>query len=427
MLSTQAAIAIENARLYEEVRRHAEEMEGRVRRRTAELEEALRVKAEFLGKMSHELRTPLNFVIGFSELLQQGIGGPLTPKQATYIDRVLRGGRRLLDLVSDVLDIAQVDVGKIRLQLESVVLRPVVQEVLELAQIRVAQKGLKVITALDPWLPFIVADRFKLVRILHNLLDNAVKFTPEGGTITLSARKLGSEEAKERVNAPGREVVEIVVEDTGIGIPPADREAIFGAFQQGDSSETRTLGGAGLGLALVRKFVELHGGRVWAESPGLRQGSRFVVRLPRLEIPKAKRILLVEDEPLIRLPLASALETAGFVVVQAETGADGLAVIEAEALDLLILDVVLPDLEGWRVLQRVREVEEIRVLPVLVVAGPESVNAEKALALGADEFLTKPVSPRVLVDTVMRLLSPSPVSNIGVGPRPLRLEESGGK
>ena len=382
---------------------------------------------EFLGKMSHELRTPLNFVIGFSELLRQGIGGPLTPKQATYLDRVLGGGKRLLDLVSDILDIAQMDSGKIRLHLEPVVLRPLVQEVLGLVQIRVTQKRLKVITALDSWAPFIVADRFKLVQILYNLVDNAVKFTPEGGTITLTARKLESDGAKDPISLPAGEVVEIVVEDTGIGIPPAELEAIFGAFHQVDGSETRAQGGVGLGLGLVRKLVELHGGRVWAESAGPGQGSRFVVRLPRLEVSKAKRILLVEDEALIRIPMAAALESAGFDVSQAAMGADALAVMEAEAFDLLILDVVLPDMEGWGILRRVREVEEVRTLPVLVVTGLESLNAEQALALGADEFLTKPVSPRVLVDTVVRLLAPSAASGAGVGPRSLRTGERPGE
>jgi signal transduction histidine kinase len=419
MLASHAAIAIENARLYEEIRRHAGELETRVRQRTAELEEALRVKVEFLGKMSHELRTPLNFVLGFSDLLQQGTGGPLTPKQATYVDRIQGGGRRLLSLVSDVLDIAQLDAGKSRLRLEPVILAPLVQEILGLVQIQVSQKRLKVTTALDPWISFIVADRFKLAQILHNLVGNAVKFTPEGGSIKIrtyqeaEGRKQradgGGEEADEAALLPSAECrlpsVVIEVEDTGIGIRPENLETVFEAFYQVDGSETRAQGGTGLGLALVRKLVELHGGWVWAESAGPGQGSRFVVRLPRLEVPKAKRILLVEDEALIRIPMASALESAGFAVEGAATGADALAVMEAEAFDLLILDVVLPDMEGWEILRRVREAEEVRTLPVLVVTGLEGLNAEQALALGADEFLTKPVSPRVLVDTVTRLLA----------------------
>ncbi|MFI5341143.1 MAG: response regulator transcription factor, partial [Candidatus Methylomirabilales bacterium] len=145
-------------------------------------------------------------------------------------------------------------------------------------------------------------------------------------------------------------------------------------------------------------------------------GSRFTIRLPRLEVPKAKRILLVEDEALIRASMASALESAGFVVVDAATGADALAAMETAPHDLLILDILLPDLDGWQVLRRVREGEEIRTLPVLVVSGLESVNADQAFGLGADEFLTKPVSPRVLVDTVVRLLAQAGVGNALAGP-----------
>ena len=429
MLAAQAAIAIENARLYGEIQQHAATLEARVKERTAELEEALRVKVEFLGKMSHELRTPLNFVLGFSDLLQQGMGGPLTPKQTTYLDRIQTGGKRLLSLVNDVLDIAQVDAGKSRLNLEPVILGPLIQEVLGLVQVQATQKSLKVTTALDPWVPFVVADRFKLAQILHNLVGNAVKFTPDGGSIRVTARQVpGSESTgagehgsrgESAPQPPGatapQQFVEIEVEDTGIGIHPENLGSIFEAFYQVDGSQTRAHAGAGLGLALVRKLVELHGGRVWAESAGPGQGARFVVRLPRLEVPKAKRVLLVEDDALVRIPMAAALESAGFTVLQAATGADALAAMGEGAPDLLILDILLPDLDGREILRRVREAEDVRTLPVLVVTGLESVNAEQALALGADEFLTKPVSPRVLVDTVVRLLAHFVPSGLAIG------------
>jgi CheY-like chemotaxis protein len=178
-----------------------------------------------------------------------------------------------------------------------------------------------------------------------------------------------------------------------------------------------------MGLTLVRKLVELHGGRVWAESAGLGQGSRIVVRLPRLEVPKAKQILLIGDEAHNRVPMASALENAGFVVVAAATGGDALTAMEATAFDLLVLDILLPDLDGWQILRRVREAEDIRTLPVLLLIGSESVDAEQSLALGADEFLTKPVSPRVLVDTVIRLLAESSVGSAGIGSRGMELGE----
>jgi len=435
--AAQAAIAIENARLHEAVRRHAEELESKVRERTAELEEALRVKVEFLGKMSHELRTPLNFVVGFSELLQQGIGGPLTPKQATYVDRVLTGGKRLLSLVNDVLDIAQVDAGKSRLRLEPVILGPLIQEVLGLVQVQATQKRLKVTTALDPWLPFIVADRFKLGQILHNLVDNAVKFTPDGGSITIrtyqeaEGRKQKAESRRQKAEGsgqtsgelpplptaecplptaecrvpPGWPSVVIEVEDTGIGIQPENLGTVFEAFYQVDGSETRAYGGAGLGLPLVKKLVEMHGGRVWAESPGPGQGTRVVVRLPRLEVPPPKRILAVEDERTVLDALGAALTGAGYAVERVETGTQALAALVERPPDLLVLDIGLPDMDGWEILRRLREDDRSRVIPVLVLTGLEHVHANQALALGADEFLAKPISARVLVETVSRLLT----------------------
>ncbi len=286
----QAAIALENARLYGEIERHAEALETRVKERTAALEEALRVKVEFLAMMSHELRTPLNFILGFADLLTLGAAGPLTPKQVHYVDRIRTGGRRLLSLVTDILGLAQVEAGSSRLHLRPVRLGALIQEVLEGFRVQADQKRLSVSAALDTGLPEVLADRGKLARILANLVGNAVKFTPEGGTVTVRARTVTAEEhggggAAERSPRPldpstPRQLLEIAVEDTGIGIPAEDLERIFVPFYQVDSSGSRAYGGAGVGLPLVRQLVEAHGGRVWAESAGTGRGARFVVRMP---------------------------------------------------------------------------------------------------------------------------------------------------
>ncbi len=424
----------ENRRLLAELGEANQHLEEKVARRTADLEEAnrhlgeaLRVKAEFLSKMSHELRTPLNLILGFAGLLQEGIGGSLTSKQAHYLDRIQAGGQRLLDLVTDILDLSRVEAGTSRLSLEPVPLGALFQEVQELVAIAATQKRLEITTTLDPALFLVVADRRKLVQILTNLLGNAVKFTPEGGRITLTARA-GAEDRRPEtgpVPDPPSPVgcLDITVADTGIGIAANYLERIFEPFHQVDGSETRSSGGAGVGLALVRTLVELHGGRVWAESEGLGRGTRFIVRLPRLQPPRPKRILLVEDDAVLRDALATALGSVGYIVASAESGIQALTALQADPPDLLILDIGLPDLDGWEILTGVRRTEATRTLPVLVLTGLDDVHANQALAMGADEFLAKPVSPRILVETVARLLTARAAESAGVGKGPVGAEE----
>jgi len=417
----QAAVSIENARLYQEIRQDAATLAARVKGRTAELEEALRVKAQFLATMSHELRTPLNFILGFAQLLQQGTGGALTPKQAQYVDHIQKGGKWLLELVSNILDLSLVETGKRGLDLEPVLLQPIVEEVLNLLRVQAVQKRLTVSTALDPGLPFVVADRGKLTQILANLIGNAVKFTPDDGRITVTARRVTEDRRPELEPVPGPLSpvgwLEISVTDTGIGIKPEDLERIFRGFEQVDSSDTRKYGGAGLGLALVRTLVELHGGRVWAESEGPGRGARFVVRLPLLEAPRPKRILVVEDEAVVLEVLCDVLVRAGFAVEQAHDGSEALERLVAAQPDLLVLDIGLPDMDGWEVLKRLRGEERTRNLPVLVLTGLTHVRADQALALGADEFLGKPVSAQVLVETAARLLAQRTATSAAVQER----------
>ncbi len=418
LFTAHAAIAIENARLYEQIQQHASDLETRVKERTVKLEHALRVKAEFLDRMSHELRTPLNFVLGFSELLKEQLAGPLTAKQERFVDRIQLGGRHLLALVSDLLELSQAETGQDELRLERVLLTPLIREIVDVYAAQAVQKRLQIETECPPALS-VVADRRRLSQILGNLVSNAVRFTREGAAIRVTAKQaeyLRSEDGDERGGAgdhspqlPGtpapQQSVEIAIEDTGIGLAPGDVERIFLGFEQVDGSSTRRHEGAGIGLALVRTLVALHGGRVWAESPGLGRGSRFVVRLPVLTIPPAQRVLVVEDELAVARPVAILLRDAGFAVEVAATGAEALASLAAQRPDLLVLDLGLPDVDGWEVLKTVRAGAQTRTLPVVVLTGLGAEQVDQAAARGADEFLTKPISPSVLAGVVKSLLT----------------------
>lgn len=269
ILCSQAAVALENARLYEQ-------MEQRVAERTRELEQAKnaaeqasRSKSEFLANMSHELRTPLNAIIGFSEILEDKLFGELNEKQSGFISNVLSSSRHLLQLINDVLDMAKVESGKMQLQLKPVRVSELLENSVNVIRETASRKGIAVECEVDAKVSEcqLLADEIKLKQILFNLLSNAVKFTSSGGRISLQARI--------RDHA-----LLVQVFDTGIGLAHRDTERVFGAFEQVDSSLGRRQQGTGLGLTLSRKLVELHRGRIWAESAGLGKGSSFSFTIP---------------------------------------------------------------------------------------------------------------------------------------------------
>jgi signal transduction histidine kinase len=302
--AAQAAIAIEKARLYQEIRRHAATLEQRVRDRTREFEEARaqaegasRHKSDFLASMSHELRTPLNSIIGFSQLLRDQYAGPLSEKQVRYLGHIHSAGMHLFELISDILDLAKVEAGKLIPRCEALPVAATLEDICAIADALAREKSQTLEFQVAPALPSLRADPVRFKQICLNLLSNAVKFTPNGGRITLTARckmtepgsrgagvqrsRGDSQESPEPLSPPApQQFLEIRVQDTGIGVKADDLPRLFQEFIQLDQAATREHKGTGLGLALTRRLVELHGGQIWAESEGEGRGSAFIVLLP---------------------------------------------------------------------------------------------------------------------------------------------------
>jgi signal transduction histidine kinase len=258
--ATQSALAIQNARLFREIEEKSRQIEA-----------ANRHKSEFLANMSHELRTPLNAIIGFSEVLQERMFGELNEKQAEYTDDILTSGRHLLSLINEILDLSKVEAGRMELEVATFDLPLAIDNARTFIRERATKHGIHLDVTVDERLGEFVGDERKIKQILLNLLSNAVKFTPEGGRIGIKARQ-----------ADGS--VEISVSDTGIGIAPEDQAKIFEEFRQVGSDHAHKTEGTGLGLTLAKKFVELHGGKIWVESK-VGKGSTFSFTLPERSSP----------------------------------------------------------------------------------------------------------------------------------------------
>jgi signal transduction histidine kinase len=235
-------------------------------------------KSDFLANMSHELRTPLNHIIGFTELVVDGNFGELNGQQKEYLQDVLESSRHLLSLINDVLDLSKVESGKLEIQTSRIHLEGFLRHSLTMIKEKALSHGIHLAFELVEIPEFVQADERKLKQVLYNLLSNAAKFTPDGGQVVLSARGLNGNEGSNE----GWHAVEISVRDTGIGIDSKDLERIFDPFEQVENSKSRKFQGTGLGLSLTKRLVELHGGRIWAESEGAGKGSIFRLRIPAI-------------------------------------------------------------------------------------------------------------------------------------------------
>ncbi len=373
----------EQQRLKEELTRQYQTLVETSRR----VEEANRLKSEFLANMSHELRTPLNAIIGFTELIHDGKVGAISAEQKEFLGDILNSSQHLLQLINDILDLAKVESGKLDFYPESLDLAKVIGEVRDILRTLASRKRIAIEVAVEPTVAGVVADASKLKQVLYNYLSNALKFSPDGGLVSVRALAEGTREFR------------LEVEDSGIGIKPEDLGRLFVEFQQLDASTAKKFAGTGLGLALTRRIVEAQGGRVGVEST-FGEGSLFFAVLPRdltasqpaadRAVPRpGKRVLVIDEDAEDREWLVRILSAAGYGVEAAASGQEGLRRCREQVFDAITLDLLLSDVSGGDLLRAIRDNGHNRDTPILIV----SVVADLGVGAGCQvhDILQKPV------------------------------------
>ncbi|MCD4738182.1 MAG: response regulator, partial [Anaerolineae bacterium] len=392
-IAVSMGVALENANLYRESLEIAEQ-----------LKEVDRLKSEFLANMSHELRTPLNSIIGFSRVILKGIDGPLNDMQRTDLSAIHESGKHLLNLINDILDLSKIEAGKMEFFFELVDLAKVASGVLSTAVALVKDKPIELQRDFPVDFPLVQADERRIRQVILNVVGNAAKFTEEG-FISISGERKGKDE------------VVIAIADSGIGIPKDKYDTVFSEFQQVDSSSTRSYGGTGLGLPVSKKFVEAHGGRIWFESE-IDVGTIFYMALPiagltaeqlaeRAEEEAAEStieervVLMVDDDERVITLFRRYLEQDGYRVMALTHGE--MVVAEAKRIQpyAITLDILLPDKDGWQIIQELKSDPETANIPILVCSIVS--DADKGLSLGVTDYLVKPIVAENLLESLDRL------------------------
>jgi CheY-like chemotaxis protein len=344
--------------------------------------------------MSHELRTPLNAVLGFSEVLLEGMFGEINERQEEYLRDIHGSGKHLLELLNEVLDLSKVEAGRMELEYTSFDLGTMLGGAASMLRERAVLHGIELEVEVADDVNHVYADELRLKQVVLNLITNAVKFTGDGGSVVVRAVRDGAD-------------IDITVTDTGIGVPESDRERIFESFQQGGRGSSREEG-TGLGLTLSRRIVELLGGHMWLESE-VGRGSTFGFSIPARErrpatssdgapLPAGGQVVVIEDDrPSLDL-FRAYLSSAALQVTTARDGQSGLAAVRRTRPDAVLLDIRLPGIDGWAVLKALKEEEETSDIPVIVV----SIVAERTrgVAMGAAAYLVKPVGRDDLMTTL---------------------------
>ena len=377
--------------------------------RNREVERATQMKSKFLASMSHELRTPLNAIVGFSDLLAEGTPGALNVKQKRFVDHIKQGSTHLLRLINDILDLSKIEAGQLALHNEEFLVKDALPEVLSTIAPLAMAKNIRIEQKLESQ-SLVKADRVRFKQILYNLLSNAVKFTPKGGQISIEC-------------IDDRDFVRVSVTDTGIGIRPEDQEVVFEEFRQVEGNASDTQQGTGLGLAITKRLVEQQGGRISVESK-FGKGSRFTFSLPAVEPGSAVQaveepakasvtmasgrltplVLIVDDEGLARELLASYLAPQ-YRVAMAESGAKALKEAQRLRPDVITLDVMMPGGNGFETLAALRKNPVTVDIPVIILSIVD--QKQVGFALGATDYLIKPVLKPALLDSIRRHV-PSP-------------------
>jgi PAS domain S-box-containing protein len=374
--------------------------------------DASRLKDEFLATLSHELRTPLNAIVGYTHMLKAGLL-QTADKQSRALEIVSRSATSLTQIVEDVLDVSRIVAGKVRLEVRAVELRLLVAQAIDTVQPAADAKGLHIHATLDPGAPAVPGDPERIRQILWNLCSNAVKFTERGGRVDVRLERANSH-------------VAVVVKDTGIGIEPDFLPHVFERFRQASAGTARLRGGLGLGLAISRHLAELQGARIFVDSEGLGKGSTFTVEFPiesaytmpaevvyprtpgdreEFSVPDlvGVRVLAVDDDPDALALVREIVESTGADVVTAVSAADALKRLECYTPDVLLADLGMPRMDGFELIERVRQSDDARIkhVPALALtAYARSEDRTKALRSGFQRHLSKPIQPGELMAAI---------------------------